>query len=672
MRARIAGLLVFSVVGYAAAQQQPPPPPESEPMKPSLGAAGPFSCPACDLRGARFEPGDFTDANLAGANLIGADLRGLTMQGADFSGADLTGAKLDGLKCHLCIFSRAILTDATLDGAQLEGSDFQFADVHGTHFGNSTLTGVSFGPKLKGGVSKSGKKTTFTGALLAHEFELDASIDTGGAKLSGVAVAPPAAGEAWACGAADLSAIKTRIHVSPDGKDSDSCGSSTSEACATIAKGIARCGSTGCGVLVAWGEYQPPATVALRDGLNVYGGCVPSSRSRKDYVSVIKGPAGQPAVTSSVSAKTILQGFDIVGADSKNDDGAPSIAMTVVNSSQTHVLNSRVTAGKGANGAPGGGGGDGARGGDARDRDGGLNGGCGNANGGAGADEYTVSIHDDDARHCYGHHSNGGWGFGGEMGSTGVSAGGGKDGSPNCAICPIHRGDDGGQGAYGTNAGCGAAGTASHNPEGRFEGAKWVGIPGGDGGIGGVGGGGGGGGAGGYRGGICFGIKTENPGNRGGGGGAGGCGGGIGRGGQQGGGSFALVVVGSTLTLTDARVVGGRGGNGGNAGNGGRGGAPGRAADGATHRDGGGHGGPGGGGGAGGSAGGGAGGNSGPSIALAQINSTINDARANILAGTTGNPGTHGAGGRALYNGLCNAPDGQDGVAGTVAAKRQY
>jgi uncharacterized protein YjbI with pentapeptide repeats len=665
MRVRIAVLTLFFAIASGAAAQ--PAPPASEVMEPMPQASGPPSCPGCDLRGVKLEAKDYTNANFSGANLANADLRGLTLDGAELGGADLTGAKLDGAKCRGCNFSRAILTDATLTGAQLAGADLQFAQVDGTHFGSSTLTGAAFGPRLKGGLSKSGRKTTFSGALLAHEFEAGPAIEIDTAKLTGTAVLEAPKDEAWACGAADLSGLTSRIHVSPVGRDSDTCGNSPTDTCATIQKGISRCTNAGCGVLVAWGEYQLAALIALRDGVNVYGGCIASSRARKEYVSVVRGPYGQPAVSSSVKVKTILQGFDLVGADRKTNDGTGTVAMAVVNSNQTHVLNSRITAGLGADGKNGDDGGDGAKGGDASSRSGGRNGGCGNANGGDGANDVTVTVGDG---HCSPIYINNGKGYDGEMGSTGFSAVGGGRGAQVCAYCVIRWGDDGGGGGSGRNAGCGGVGEKSTRPEGRFDGPFWSGIPGGDGGIGGTGGGGGGGGAGGFKAGSCWTNATE-AGNRGGGGGAGGCGGGIGRGGQQGGGSFGIVLVDSTLTLSDSRVIGGRGGNGGKGGNGAHGGGPGSGTGGGSdHKTG--RGGPGGPGGAGGASGGGAGGNSGPSIGIVQINSTITETRVSSLAGATGTPGIHGAGGGPLYGGLCSAPNGQDGVIGPVATKRQY
>lgn len=624
MRIVRTALVLSLAIAFGAAAQQPPPVHEMESMP--RGPAGPPSCPGCDLRSAKLEKKDYTNANFSGANLANADLRELTLDGADFGGADLTGAKLDGIQCSGCNFTRAILTDATFTGAKLSGADLQFARVDGTHFGSIDVSTLTHSPVLQ---------------------------------------APR--NETWACGYADLSGLTSRIHVSPEGKDTDTCGSSPADTCATIAKGIARCAASGCGVLVAWGEYSPAGAIALRDGVNVYGGCFASSRARKEYVSAVHGPKGQPAFTSSVKTKTILQGFDIIGADGKSNDGADTVALTVINSNQTHVLHSRVTAGLGANGAKGADGIDGAKGGNADGRDGGRNSGCGNANGGSGSPDVTVSVGNGKCSPSY---TNNGYGYGGEMGSTGFSASGGSPGQHVCAYCVIRWGDDGGGGGGGRNAGCGGAGEKSTRPEGRFDGVTWVGISGGDGGAGGVGGGGGGGGAGGYKAGVCFADATE-AGNRGGGGGAGGCGGGIGRGGQQGGGSFGIVLVNSTLTLVDTRVIGGRGGNGGNGGNGAKGGWPGAGTGGgSSHSTG--RGGAGGGGGAGGASGGGAGGNSGPSVAVVTINSTLNETRANYLLGATGAPGIHGTGGGALIGGLCSAPNGQDGVPGPVAVKRGY
>ena len=68
---------------------------------------------------------------------------------------------------------------------------------------------------------------------------------------------------------------RARDYAKTGGTDSPSCGTTIDSACASIAQGIQRCAATGCGVLVAWDEYALTAPIVLRDGVNVYGGCVP-------------------------------------------------------------------------------------------------------------------------------------------------------------------------------------------------------------------------------------------------------------------------------------------------------------------------------------------------------------------------------------------------------------
>src|ERR1043165_8911071 len=91
-------------------------------------------------------------------------------------------------------------------------------------------------------------------------------------------LATNATASSYVCGNADLSALPKRIYVSPKGTDAAACGAAPGKAaCLTIAFGISRCDVAHCGVLVERGEYQLAAPIALKDGVNVYGGCVPSN-----------------------------------------------------------------------------------------------------------------------------------------------------------------------------------------------------------------------------------------------------------------------------------------------------------------------------------------------------------------------------------------------------------
>ena len=57
-------------------------------------------------------------------------------------------------------------------------------------------------------------------------------------------------------------------------------------------------------------------TVTLRNGVNVYGGCLPKSKAKPDYFSVIHAwHGGVPAVSASgITVDTILQGFQIAAS----------------------------------------------------------------------------------------------------------------------------------------------------------------------------------------------------------------------------------------------------------------------------------------------------------------------------------------------------------------------
>jgi hypothetical protein len=151
----------------------------------------------------------------------------------------------------------------------------------------------------------------------------------------------------------------------------------------------------------------------------------------------------------------------------------------------------------------------------------------------------------------------------------------------------------------------------------------------------------------------------------GGGGGAGGCGGAGGKGGSGGGASIALASIGSTVTLTDCELSAGAGGTGGSGGTGqdGQGGGAGGDVSGiaALHAAGGA-----GGNGAGGS--GGAGGTGGLSVGILSKASTITSdpsTSASIRLGAPGAAGAPGPGGRhGLAASLTTGMDGNAGAPG--------
>jgi uncharacterized protein YjbI with pentapeptide repeats len=642
--------------------------------------AGPVSCPYCDMAGADLKGRDLTNANLTGARLTNANFTGANLDGAQLIGAELTGANFNNAKLNpsslgAANLSRSVLVGATFTGAQMNGTNLQYAQLGGAVFSRTDLTRAVFGPRIQAGVHE-GRKTSFRDARLRHEFATDPAVmELEGAHWEGAAVAAPA-NEDIVCGRADLSGLTSRIYVAAKGADDASCGTAYDKPCATIGYGIGRCAASGCGVLVAWDEYKPAATVTLRDGVNVYGGCLPKSQSGPAYFSAVRAPdGGQPVVSAAgISGGVVLQGFQLDASEARGNNAAISVALSVKDSSKLSVLDTELVANKGGQGALGSSPGDGAKGGNGSGRSGGTVSACGNTAGGAGADKRNVSV-DNGAfsftckPSCV---SNGCSGYYGSPGTTGNYSGGGGRGGDNCTECPRSRGETGNGGTPGKFAGCGGAGTPSGNLSGSFSGETWVASVGSNGTSGGDGGGSGGGGSGGYKAGSCFWVKTEDKGNEGGGGGAGGCRGAGGAGGQQGGASFALLALRSTVTLVRTAVVGGTGGVGGNGGNGARGGQGGSGAGGASN-EGGGYGGTGGTGGAGGAGGGAAGGNGGPAIGAALVGgSSLQPTTVVYYPGQSGNPGENGKGGSPIVTGACQAPNGLNGVKGTVADTHSY
>lgn len=648
----------------------------------------PYSCPYCNLEGIDLSDRILTDVNFAGANLRNADLRHTVLKGAMLAGADLTGAQLDEAQLEdsetgPANLSRANLTGASFKGADLAGADLQFATLHGTDLSGLDLTAVTFGPRIKSGWAE-GRKTSFRGARLRHEFQADAeTMDLEGVRWQGTAPAAldaMAADPVIACGAADLSHLDSRIYVSASGEDTATCGTSYSKACRTIEKGIARCAAAGCGVLVSWDEYPLASTVEMRSGIDLYGGCLPESQASPSYFSaVIAAPGGLPAVKArGLSVPTVIQGFQLTGSAAAGSDGAMSVALQVENSLRLAVLTSEIIASSGAPGAPGDQGNAGTRGGNGSGRNGGAVGACSNSAGGLGAVQKQVDTDGSFSGKitCYKKCDSGNNycnGYAGSPGTSGTRSGGGNRASGKCTNeCGPSRGPSGGTGSTGQPGKCGARGAASADVAGRFVGSNWVGSRGAAGTAGGAAGGGGGGGAGSYLVSYCFWVTGNDPGNSGGGGGAGGCGAQPGNGASQGGASFALLAFDSTLDLTGTTIVGGHGGDGGVGGAGLSGGAGGSGAAGASSTDGG-YGGAGGAGGPGGGSGGSAGGNGGPAVGVAKVG-TVNIAQPAALfyPGESGKVGNGGRGGAPVAGSACTAPDGENGKPGLVADIQAY
>ncbi len=598
-----------------------------------------LACPGCDLRGANFSGYNLTKANLSRANLEGADLSKTTLDDADLSGADLRGANLDGMTCARCDLSGAQLDRISMKGARLSGADLQ---------------NVSIAPEQLESVRR--QAAAFDATLSSAE-EFDAR-------------------EPWACGYSDLSKVTKRIHVSTKGKDDNGCGLTPDSPCLTIAKGIAQCPNppAGCAVLVEFGEYRLKETLQLVGGVDLHGGCIGQSRHKPDLRSLIVGADGYIAAQATARGAKMIQGFEIHGGNALLN-GAASIALHVVQ--PVTVLNSRIVAGRGANGRAGGAGAEGGKGGDGSGQDGGGNAACGNTGGGRGGSGRSVSVENYwdviiPKFRCTG------WCTGtceGATGSSGEASGGkgGGRGGDNCAECPVTDGGTGVLADAGTAGSCGSGGTPDGSTMGFMQNGYWVPGSGGSGTRGKFGGGGGGGGGGGYFAGSCFGVKTERNGGNGGGGGAGGCGGGLASGGQQGGASIGILLVGGPLVIKDSHVTAGIGGDGGVGGAGGKGGVGGSGAGGSSGGSGAGKGGGGGKGGTGGAGGGGAGGNGGPSIGIAiGSGSTVTETNVVYYTGTAGKPGGLGKGGAQSDGGICTGPDGQNGRASSAVNKQQF
>jgi len=645
------------------------------------GENGPHSCPYCDMTGADLSKRDLTNANLTGAILVGANLTGATLNGAALIGANLTNAKLIDAKLNPSNLgpvdlSRAILLGADITGAQMQDADLQFAKLGGATFAKVDLRSAVFGPRIDASHPQ-GRKLSFRGAKLNHEFAIDtASMDLDSVEWSGdKPVATLSQNIEVGCGNANLSSVSSRIYVANDGSDDASCGSRYDQSCRTIEYGISRCGAADCGVLVRWDVYRPSAAIVPRDGVHLFGGCVPISQSRPEYFSALMAPpGGTPAVAAvSINNGVAIQGFQLNASPATANSAEASVAMRVVDSAKLSLLDVELVADVGASGGIAGTGAAGVQGGNADKRSSGKVSSCGGTNGGDGATQRNVSVDNGAFKFtckpsCS---SNSCVGYYGSAGNTGFWAPGGTKGGDNCTECPRSRGNTGDRGTDGRAAACGAKGTVSGNLTGSFSGTQWTSSQGGAGGAGGDGGGAGGGGSGGYKAGSCFWVKTQDPGNEGGGGGAGGCRGGVGGGGKQGGAAFALLAVRAAVSTTRTRLISGTGGAGANGGPGGQGGRGGSGAGGASNLDGG-YGGPGATGGAGGAAGGGAGGNGGPSIGAALVGGATVSGSPIYRAGQSGNPGEAGRGGTAIVIGACNAPNGDGGNRGTVADTHGY
>jgi len=127
------------------------------------------------------------------------------------------------------------------------------------------------------------------------------------------------------CANADLSALRKTVFVSTAGSDSPTCGSGAAGACRSVQQGIANCTETACGVLVGQGTYELdaaaaglPRNVVLRQGVNVFGGCMLGGSTESRYRSTLRGPAGLPAVSASaITGATLMHGFVVIAGSSR-------------------------------------------------------------------------------------------------------------------------------------------------------------------------------------------------------------------------------------------------------------------------------------------------------------------------------------------------------------------
>ncbi len=522
--------------------------------------------------------------------------------------------------------------------------------------------------------------------------------DGSGAPLRGQEP-PPAA----ACSGANSSAARHAVYVAAQGMDDSGCGTTTAGACRTLQQGIDNCSAPGCAVFVRHGLYPTGATIKLRDGVSVYGGCRFDGEPERQYRTVVdaKPAAGTPAVSADgVNSPTAFDSIVVMGKD-ETAGGTASIAMAVSNSKGLTLTRSVLVAGQGGDGGPvspataaaahnGGAGnpssftpGGQGPGGPSCD----VGGAAGRGGDGSARRQNKVSSCISISFSCDCNESGGLKGSdGGATGSILGGAGGGSGTQGNACWEGVIRQGTGGPGATGSPGSPGAcspqSGVASADAWASVNGTSWLPGAGGAGGSGDVGSGGGGGGPGG----MCT-LRTADSGDwfpywgqPGGGGGAGGCAGPGGPGGQQGGPSIGLVLVSSSIALDagSMAIVGGQGGSGGQGGTGGIGGAGGTGGAGGnsgfncTQYDAninigwGGPGGPGSSGGQGGAGSGGAGGNGGPSIGIARVGDSPAPDASGVYPGFAAVGAGGGTGGRGGAND-CSGATGVHGVPGGIA-----
>lgn len=504
----------------------------------------------------------------------------------------------------------------------------------------------------------------------------------------------PAAEEEPVCPALGATAppvAAQMVYVRDDAADrpaSAGCGTSmaAADACPSIESGLSQCGVTGCAVLVRHGLYTPPATIALRDGVDVYGSCLFEGEADRGLRSIVNGPADRPTVSATtITSATRLQGLVLRAGDASGSTaGASSVALQVKDSPGLSLWRMRLVGGVGAVGARGSDAGVAGSGGNANVSTGGATCGAPGEHGGNGGTMlFSVSNCVPGECDCNVTYTAATDGSGSAQGQGPAGGYAGLNGCPCRNRGSIQQPTDGGPGGGGAPGACSSvAGLASPWIAGSAPAAGvWQPENGGTGGTGGSGAGGGGGQFGGAAAAFSNDYRdvTALGGAPGGGGGGGGCGGQGGQGGGQGGASIAMAVSGAIGSVDDRSVFiaarGGAGGVGGQGGIGGPGGAGapvpggGRVSGVCSSIEnvyGPGFGGAGGNGGAGGAGSGGAGGNGGPALAITVANGATMPAYAAAYPGVPGSPG---AGGSARTGGLnnCTSVAGAAGVDGASA-----
>lgn len=424
-------------------------------------------------------------------------------------------------------------------------------------------------------------------------------------------------------------------------------------------------------VLVAEANYLE--TVNMNSGVSIFGGydAADWSRDTEDNVTEITATENRAVIAQNLDLATEVDGFTIHALDF-NNNGQSSYGVFVRDTPEGLFTldNCTVDAGTGGHGDDGINGDNGEDGGNGSSAVGAAGGGGGtsscNAVGGSGDDGNGAC---NENLQTFGEDGS----AGGDPTPVGE---GGASGADRCGGNIINdcndsggNGTPGGFGQVGVN---GDGGQSSQDNEGAFAGdGVWVPPTGADSTRGDNGSGGGGGGSGGIDQDPFTCGDADLEGGGGGGGGAGGCGGLPGEAGQPGGGSFAIVIVNSSITVRNVDLNMADGGDGGDGGVGGDGGSPGAEGAGVDTQSESGDGADGRPGGAGGGGGGGAGGCGGASVGIARVgNSEAGLTNVSFNGGTGGAGGAPGAGG-FRPDGL-QAEDGDDGCDGFRADQHAY